>query len=507
MSAASPTPIGRTEAAVVALLTLAGGALRFGGLGTKSLWYDEAVIYHVVQGGWREILTQNALENSAPPLYALLLGLLTGPDAPEAVLRALSAVAGTAAIPLCFILGRQFLPARSGWLVAFLVAVSPAQVLYSQQLREYSLTTCAAALILLAGIKFIRTPDDRRATWLAAAAVFGLLVQHGLGLLLAALNVVCLAAFALRREPTASYRRWFLAQLPAGALAVVLYVTVVRHQNALVTEAALGYLKPHFWDGTGAGLVELLFAPDHSIVAFGLPGPAMLVAWVIGLAAFAFGARSALATALCLTSIALTVAAAMAGLYPYGPIRQCIFLTPMIFVCATLGADRLLALLPARLPAAVTQMPAFALALLLGLPGLGAALSIVSQDPGYQPMRMVVEALALQHRPEERIYVYYNAIPAFRYYWRNRSDPWIAGALHRSFMDDGKYEERMEEVQQELRDLSAPGDPFWVVVSHISDEDQNWLLEIVERYGRVEVVEQGPGSALLRVTPIGGRLF
>jgi len=501
-----PGRVGRPEALLVAAITVAGGALRLYGLGTRSLWYDEAVIYHVVQGGVGDILAQNAAQNSAPPLYVLLLGLLTGPDASEAVLRGLSMLAGTAAIPLCFLLGRQFLPARSAWLVPLLAAVSPTQIIYSQQLREYSLTVALAALLLWAYVRFVRNPDERNARWIAAAAVLGLATQYGLGLMLTALNVVCLGAFALSGQPLASYRRWFASQLLPALVALVLYFAVLREQAATVEEAGLGYLAPYLWDGTWSNFLTLLWSPpEHDMVAFGLPGIVMLALWSLGLLAFLFGSGTALATALCLAPMGITLAAAMAGAYPYGPIRQDIFLTPMIFVIAVLGADRLLALLPARWPAVLPRGLAALLAPLIALPGLGVSLAFVNEPVGYQPMRMIGETLALQLRPGDTIYVYHNAIPAFSYYWRNRDEPWIKGAFHRSFMDENKALDQMAAVQDELRGLMRRGQPYWVVISHVSTADEDWLMEFLERYASVEIVERAYGSSLLHVTPIAGR--
>ncbi len=499
----APARMATAEAVMLAGLTLVGVLLRFYNLGMKSLWYDEAVIYHVVQGSWRDILTQNALENSAPPLYALLLGVLTGPDASEGVLRALSAVAGVAAIPLAYLLAREFLTARVAWLVPLLVALSPVQLLYSQQLREYSLTTATAMVLLLAFTRFIREPVARPAAWLAVSAVLGLVTQYGMGLLLTALNLVCLGAFLYAKRPLASYRYWLLAQLPAAAVAVVLYLTVVRHQMPLVSEAGVGYLQPYYWDGAGQSLLAFLTSSQHNIVAFAFPGLLMLLLWAMGLLAFLFGAQSGLATALCLAPMALTIFAAMTGVYPYGEIRQDIFLTPMIYVCAALGADRLLAILPRRLPVVVSAGALVALALAVALPGLGAGLAIVNDSPGVQPMRRVTEALSeqLQANSNRKIYVYYNAIPAFRYYWRNHQEPWIAGGLHRSFMDDSKAQEQMLSIEKELGELTASGQPCWVVLSHMAAADQILFLEFLGRSASVTRVEGASGSSLFLVTP------
>lgn len=490
---------------MVAALTMAGGALRFFNLGHKSLWYDEAVVYHLVQGSWREILTQNALENSAPPLYALVLGLLTGPDASEAVLRTLSALAGLAAIPLCYLLARQFLPARTAWLVPLFVAVSPTQVIYSQQLREYSLTTAVAALLLLAFVRFIRNPGRREAMVLAAVAVLGLLTQYGLGLLLAGLNLVCLGAFLRDRRPLPAYGRWLLVQVPAALVAVALYVLVIRYQMPLVSEAGAGYLRPHYL-GTSLNLLPaFLTAPENDIIGFAFPGMLALFLWLLGLFAFLMGAASGLATAMFLVPTGLVLLGAIAGFYPYGAIRQDIFLTPMVYLCMGLGADRLVSLLPGRLPDPLRLLALAGLAGATLWPGLGESQRFVRQTPGYEPMRYVTAALKdrLYGEPNRRIYVYYNAIPAFRYYWRDRPEPWIRGALHRSWMDDRQARGQMEAVQDELAALSAEGQPYWLVLSHISVPDENWLMEFLERTNSVELVESGSRSALLLVTPRG----
>lgn len=503
MTATAGASPARLEIVLLAALTFAALLLRFYNLDAKSLWYDEAVIYHIVQGSWRDILTQNALENSAPPLYALLLGVLTGPDSNEGVLRLLSAVSGTAAVPAIYCLAREFLTVRTAWLAPVLVAVAPSQVIYSQQLREYSLTVAVAALLLLAFVRFARSPGARQAAWLAAAAVLGLLTQYGIGLLLTALNLACLGALALAKQPPASYRNWFLAQLPAALVALVLYLTVIRYQMPLVAEAGVGYLSPYYWGTAGTSLLEFLAGPERNIVAFAFPGVLFLALWCVGLMAFLTGVRSGLATVFCLAPVAVTVLAAGVGMYPFGAIRQDIFLTPMLYVCAALGADRLLALLPRRLPPVLSRSALGALALALALPGLGGSMAFLMLTPGFQPMRLVTTTLREQMYADRtrRIYVYYNAIPAFRYYWRSDKEPWIPGRLHRSFMDEDKAREQMVAVQDELGSLIAEGRPFWVVLSQLATADENWVLEYLERSATVRLEEGQAGSSLLLVTP------
>jgi uncharacterized membrane protein len=60
---------------------------------------------------------------------------------------------------------------------ALLVAVSPQQIVYSQQVREYSLTVLLASLVIIAAQTFLDRPGARQAWALGAAIVVAILTQ------------------------------------------------------------------------------------------------------------------------------------------------------------------------------------------------------------------------------------------------------------------------------------------------------------------------------------------
>jgi hypothetical protein len=61
------------EGMVLAGLTLLGGVIRAYGLGHRSLWFDEAVVYWISREGLSTLFSANAAANSAPPLHVLLV--------------------------------------------------------------------------------------------------------------------------------------------------------------------------------------------------------------------------------------------------------------------------------------------------------------------------------------------------------------------------------------------------------------------------------------------------
>src|SRR5262249_18372677 len=134
---------------VVAALTLAGAALRFGTLDVQSIWGDEAITIALVHRTFGSMLSHLSSSESAPPLYYVLAWIWTkvfgtGPVA----FRTLSALAGTITIPLVWACGREVSDRVAGWAGA-LAVVSPAMYYYSQEARVYALLImfCAAAFL------------------------------------------------------------------------------------------------------------------------------------------------------------------------------------------------------------------------------------------------------------------------------------------------------------------------------------------------------------------------
>jgi hypothetical protein len=86
----------------------------------------------------------------SPPLYFLLLdGWRRLFGGSEAGIRSLSALIGTATIPLAYVIGRRLATPRAGLVAAALVAFNPLLVWFSQEARPYGL------LVLLSGVSFL----------------------------------------------------------------------------------------------------------------------------------------------------------------------------------------------------------------------------------------------------------------------------------------------------------------------------------------------------------------
>ena len=128
------------------LILLLAASLRFYRLDAQSLWADEGNSVRLAERSL-SLITQGAAHDIHPPLYYYLLHFwMRAFGRSEVAVRSLSALAGTALVWLTYLLGRQLFDQATGLAAAFLAALSPFQVYYSQEARMYILAALLGAL-------------------------------------------------------------------------------------------------------------------------------------------------------------------------------------------------------------------------------------------------------------------------------------------------------------------------------------------------------------------------
>ncbi|MBS1251393.1 MAG: hypothetical protein MAG451_00426 [Anaerolineales bacterium] len=137
---------------LLAVLLLALG-LRVFRLDGQSLWYDEGTSVALAGRSLTTITRSSAADIHPPFYYYLLHGWTTLFGFSPTAVRALSAFTGTALVVLTWALGRRLFGSAVGLTAAFLAAVSPFQVYYSQETRMYILVAALGALSMLLAIK------------------------------------------------------------------------------------------------------------------------------------------------------------------------------------------------------------------------------------------------------------------------------------------------------------------------------------------------------------------
>ena len=202
---------------LVAILGVAA-TLRFAGLGSHSLWYDEVVTMTLARQAGPAAMARalGEIDATRAPLHPLLLqGWLAAFGPSDLAGRALGAVFGSIVVVLVYWVGRRAFDEATALWGAWLLAISPIEVQYAQEVRMYSwlvLLTCLCWGLLLS---FRRSaPPWKQAAY--ATGLAALAYSHPLGgLMIVALALGYLATAGGSRL---TRRSWLLIQV-AVALA------------------------------------------------------------------------------------------------------------------------------------------------------------------------------------------------------------------------------------------------------------------------------------------------
>lgn len=160
---------------LIVLSLLLAAFLRFYHLDASSLWNDEGNSWAMLSRTFGEIVAAAAADIHPPGYYWLLKlwSMLFGDSA--AAMRALSAALGVLLVALVTAIALRATRIRVGWrwfpvLAAFLAAVNPFQVYYSQEARMYMLLAVEAAGLFWALLWMMEVGEQRLGDWRLAAS-------------------------------------------------------------------------------------------------------------------------------------------------------------------------------------------------------------------------------------------------------------------------------------------------------------------------------------------------
>ena len=157
-------------------ITLLGFLLRMTFLNKpEGLWNDEYVSWYIANTPLGNSFLQEVLKQCHMPLYYLYLKPFAGCS--DLILRLTSVVAGVVAIPVMYLVGKEF-SKKTANIAAVITSILPFLIYYSQEVRFYSLLFTFSALSLLFTIKFIKS-EKYKLAWLLSLLL--IVFTHVLG--------------------------------------------------------------------------------------------------------------------------------------------------------------------------------------------------------------------------------------------------------------------------------------------------------------------------------------
>ncbi|HEY72357.1 MAG: hypothetical protein DRJ03_04270 [Chloroflexi bacterium] len=221
-----PTPY-----SLLLIILLLAAFLRFYRLDAQSFWNDEGNSARIAERSL-DLILEGAAGDIHPPGYYLLLHYwraMFGQS--EFALRSLSVAAGVATVAFTYLLGRCLFGKSTGLVAAFLGAISPFAVYYSQEARMYALLGALSAASIYLLFRCLKKPgfsvSKATKTWflvyvLTAAA--GLYTHYAFPFVLLVHNVVFGLWWLAVARRSGERWRWLLAWGGAQAAIAALYL-------------------------------------------------------------------------------------------------------------------------------------------------------------------------------------------------------------------------------------------------------------------------------------------
>ncbi len=448
--------------AVVAL----GAWLRFYRLDALSLWLDEGATVDFTNRPWPVVLGLRGYYSTHPPLYYVLVKGVSAVVSDALAGRLVSAVAGTATIPVLYALVARLANRRAALAAALVLALSPLHIWYSQEGRMYATVTLLVAVSYLALAAFQEAPSRRWVILYGLSLVLAMYVDYSAAHALAP-QVLLLALIAKTHR-----RRAVMAWLAAigAALAYLPWLPRLAATMTWVGDGRLGL------DATPAhiasSLLSVIGISGNTGYFFGSQ-PTPWDRWPAGHAAFVLGAATITALGVAVLVRRPPVASLVAGSLSIGTVMTAAALSSIspsyaerTILATTLGWAILCgaAGFGARAPKWRNALGLLGVICILTLSGV--TLRAIHRGADLEHWRDVAADVALVSRLGQPILTYSEATKTLVDVYQ----PQVAAAGQLQVVDD--------KVMARLARDDSTEDALWVVYS---DQERGVRPEIQER--------------------------
>jgi len=217
--------------------------LRMYRIDTKDIWLDEANTVLISETNLSGIFSKLELDSSPPFFYLILHYWMKLFGQTEAGLRTLSTVFGVLLVIALFFIGRKLFTTEVGIYAALFAAISPIHIMYSQEVRMYTLLSFISVLSMYFFLQFILGGKKTQLFWYTVATTVCLYTHnYGFFLLPAQLLILCI----FRRE-----RKTLITWLVGTGCVILAYLVWLSvFLNQLKNGTHYAWIQ-YFWERYG----------------------------------------------------------------------------------------------------------------------------------------------------------------------------------------------------------------------------------------------------------------
>lgn len=457
--------------AAAVLLLLAGTALRLYHLGVRSLWFDEAVTANTSTGTLAHMLEETRDRLTSAIVYPCILYVTEKVSITAWAVRMPSMLASILAIVVTLAMIRAKVNRNAVLFAAAILAISASQIRYAQEVREYSLSALWGACMIYCFLRWESAGSrDRQPVLLYAALFIAPLIQYGLVFLACGVLVTMVLRLLMTRDTPFKAVHAIAGSVSLAAGAVLSFFLTLRDQYRTGGRGHW-YLAPEYFDAKTMNLFHFLSTNSIYLLRFLIPGH--LFDLLVVFAAVAFCIMQVIRrqyhsiTLLLFSSLLINMAASIANVYPYGGVRQCLFLAPAVALFVGVAFADLMQ----RLNISVRPIATVAL---LAVITVSLYRGTIREWPygEYEDTKSVLRTLQTEIGPNDEVWVNHDAAEAIEFYMQGHDQRFVYG----------KYigEEPQGYAPELLSSIDSHRNRVWLIFSHLeqrSDRAQEqWIV-------------------------------
>jgi uncharacterized membrane protein len=477
--------------------------------------FDEALAANNSRGTLAETVANTRAHNSSPILYPLILYAVQKAGHSAVLLRSVSFVSSVLLIILVAVAGKQLIGPVPALIAAVLVAFSPGQIHYAQEVREYAFSSLFAGLVTFAYLDYLARPGERRQKLrLFLLLGFCPLIQYGL--VLFGCGILLALVWGATVERTLPWRDVFVAGACLGVAGLFSLVFTLRYQFGAdvwyLEDSLFTFGKTNPVKFLGWNMTKLLMFLATGLMGFGV----VVLGFAFVLLAPAQPCAKAIRKLLiCVGGVALL--AAMAHLYPFGGVHQCLYLAPLVGIAIAVGLQEIL--IPTTGERTLLRISLVTIVLI----GSG-MYGVVKEKPygEFENSQMVLSRLAEVAAPTDGVYFYYGVRPAFEFYGDRFGFParlsqeteagWrlsVSVVQGKQLIFGGEHRDKPGEYVPEILSAVRPeSHRVWLVFSHVfNHEDQRIVHDLEASNPAWRTLERlnATNTALIEMITVPGR--
>lgn len=224
-------------------------AIRLYGIGSESLWFDEAFSVYHAQQSLAHIVT---LPDTTPPLYLVILHFFIKIFSTEEFwVRLPSVIFGVLSVMFIYLLAKKFFNQKVGIYAALILAFSSYHIYYSQEARAYTLLYFLSLASMYFFVEYLKSEKKKEGFYYLIFTVL-LLYSHIYAIFLVLTqNIVFIFLKAKQSDWISRTKKWFILQFTAFVLFIPWILIPLGQSEEL--KSSMWITKKH--------LINLFFVP------------------------------------------------------------------------------------------------------------------------------------------------------------------------------------------------------------------------------------------------------